>query len=524
MGRYVNPGCAGFERVLRGRYVDKTGLVARVSAVLGTPDGLICVSRPRRFGKSFAAESLVAYYSCGCDSRALFEGLEVSRDLSFDEHLNAYNVVRLDMTDIVHQAGSASVEKRVSELVVSELQELLPELGKRATLSDALYEAARLTGRKFIFVVDEWDAIFRVDADDATAQRAYVDFLRSLFKNASFTSEVVAGAYLTGILPIKKYGTQSALNDFREYTMISPGTFAPYVGFTEGEVRSLCDATGMNFDEVKRWYDGYELPNVGPVYAPGSVMRACSERSVGSYWSSSETFESLRSYIDMDFDGLQGKIARMVAGADELVNTLGFQNDMTSVSGADDVLTLLTHLGYLAYDGTSQTVRVPNEEVRREFALALREGGHPRLARMVRESDDLLSATIAGDEEAVAQGVARAHDSAVEPDWYNDEQALRFAVKLAFLTSIDRFARIEELPSGHGRADIVYLPRQRSMVPAMIVELKWDREPETALAQVRERNYPAVLHDWGGPVLLVGITYDSKTKEHTCRIERMRKE
>ena len=161
MGRYVNPGCAGFERVLRGRYVDKTGLVARVSEVLGTPDGLICVSRPRRFGKSFAAESLVAYYSCGCDSRALFEGLEVSRDPSFDEHLNAYNVVRLDMTDIVHQAGSASVEKRVSELVVSELQELLPELGKRATLSDALYEAARLTGRKFVFVVDEWDAISR---------------------------------------------------------------------------------------------------------------------------------------------------------------------------------------------------------------------------------------------------------------------------------------------------------------------------------------------------------------------------
>ena len=520
MGRYVNPGNEAFARILRGDYVDKTGLVALFDESLHTLDNLVCVSRPRRFGKTLAAEALAAYYSCGCDSRSLFDGLKISRSPLFEQHLNAFNVVRLDMTDIVHRAGAA-IESEVTALVVTELREELSSIPEGTRLSDALWAAARLTGRKFVFIVDEWDAIFRVRPDDIEAQRAYVDFLRSLFKNASLTADVFAGAYLTGILPIRKYGTQSALNDFREYTMVSPDRFAPYVGFTEADVEGLAARYSMDVAQLRGWYDGYELPAVGAVFAPSSLMEACKSGRVGSYWARTETFESLRAYIDIDLDGLQDTVARLVAGSDEPVNTLGFQNDLRSISSADDVLTLLVHLGYLAYDSASQTVRVPNEEVRLEFALALREGGHPELARMVRDADALLSATIAGDEDAVAAGVARAHDSAVGPDWYNDEQALRFAVKLAYLTSVDRFARIEELPSGHGRADIVFLPKARTRVPALVVELKWNRTPDTALAQVRNRSYPAVLRGWGGPVLLVGVTYDARTKEHSCKIERL---
>lgn len=522
MGRYLNPGNEGFRVILRDRYVDKTGLIARMNEVLEGPNKLVCVSRPRRFGKSFAAQSLVAYYSYGCDSRALFVGRDVSRDTSFEECLNAYDVVSLDITDIIHRLGTGShVAPVIQEEVISELREAYPGVCVDDDLGGALLSAVEHTGRKFVFVIDEWDAVFREAKDDEAAQREYVGLLRSIFKSNTVTARAIAGAYLTGILPIKKYGTQSAMNDFREYTMVLPARFAPYVGFSEDEVRVLCAEYEMDFELLRRWYDGYDLPGVGAVYAPNSVMQACQNHAVGSYWTSSETYESLRSFIDMDFDGLQACVARLVAGDDEPVNTLGFQNDMVSIANSDDVLTLLVHLGYLAYDEESGTVRVPNEEVRLEFALAVREGGHPELARMVREADALLSATIMGDEDAVAAGVARAHDSAIGPDWYNDEQALRLAVKLAYLTSVDKFARIEEMPSGHGRADVVFLPKRRTRVPAIVVELKWNKDAQTALDQIRDRNYPAVLRDYGGPVLLVGITYDAKNKGHACHIERL---
>ncbi len=522
MGRYVNPGDDGFRGILAERYVDKTGLIGLVNSAIGTYNKLVCVSRPRRFGKSFAAKSLVAYYGYGCDSHEHFEGLDISRDPSFEKHLNAYDVVYLDITDIIERLDTGPhVAPVIEREVLADLHDEYPHVFSDKNLGGALLSVAAHTGRKFVFVIDEWDAPFREAKDDIDAQREYVGLLRSIFKSGTVTDRAIAAAYLTGILPIKKYGTQSAMNDFREYTMVQPMRYAPYVGFTETEVRQLCDEYGMDFGEMRSWYDGYELPGVGAVYAPNSVMQACLNHSVGSYWSSSETYESLRAYIDMDFDGLQDRIARLLAGDNEPVNTLGFQNDLVNMRSADDVLTLLVHLGYLAYDEESSTVRIPNEEVRLEFALAVREGGHPVLARMVREADALLAATIAGDETAVAAGVARAHDSAVGPDWYNDEQSLRFAVKLAYLTSVDKFARIEELPSGHGRADVVFLPKRRTRVPALVVELKWNKDTESALNQIRSRDYPAVLREFGGPILLVGIAYDAKTKEHSCQIERL---
>ncbi len=289
----------------------------------------------------------------------------------------------------------------------------------------------------------------------------------------------------------------------------------------EEEVKELCEEHELDFQEMRRWYDGYELPRAGHVYSPYSVIKAVQNQEFGSYWTSTSSFDSLLTYIQGDFDGLQDTIAALVAGEYVPVNVRSFRNDMDDVRSADDVLTVLIHLGYLAYDKAAAMARVPNEEVRLEFVDALKETTHPTLAGMVASADKLLKDTLAGNEEAVAQDVARAHDSRLGPDWYNDEQALRFAVKLAYLTSVDRFAEIEELPSGHGRAGIVYLPRRYDRIPAMIVELKWDKEPSSALDQVRRRDYPKVLRNYGGPVLLVGITYSSKTKEHVCRIERL---
>lgn len=520
MGVYVNPGNEGFSLIRAGEYVDKTGLIALVNTSLGTTRRFVCVSRPRRFGKSFAAESLVAYYCCGCDSHGLFEGLAVASSPDYERHLNAYNVIHLDMTAFVGASG-ADIVPAVESALVRELREQWPLLPEDASLTESILGSVRASGLKFVFVIDEWDAVFREDKANASAQESYVRLLRLLFKNANFTPHAVAAAYLTGILPIKRYGTQSALTDFREFTMVRPGAYAPYVGFTANEVATLASRHGLDLEELRRWYDGYDLPGAGEVYAPYSVMQACENGVVDSYWTSSETYESLRTYIEMNFQDLQDDIVRMIGGESLPVDPGTFQNDLTSIRSRDDVLTLLVHLGYLVYEEGSRTVRIPNEEVRREFVRSVAASAHPRLVEAVRESDALLQSLIAGDEAAVAAGIQRVHDRETTPLFYNDEQSLRSVVKMALLSAIDEYARVEELPSDHGVAEVAYVPRSGSRLPALLVELKWNKPAQTALAQAHQRDYPQVLRDLGTPLVLAGITYDARTKRHDCTIERL---
>ena len=543
MGRYVNPGNEGFAKILRSRYVDKTGLISLFDTTLDTTEGLVMVSRPRRFGKSYAAQALAAFYSCGCDSRALFEGLEVTRREGWDAHLNQYNVVKIDMTEVIEAAGSADVVPTLREVLLSDLRAMLPNasvrhVGKGSSLKDALWDVVEATGRKFVFVIDEWDAPYRLTQDDTEAQDAYAEWLRALFKGLTFTPAVVAGAYMTGILPIKKYNHQSAVSDFWEYTMLDAAQYSPFVGFTDADVEDLCEEYGMSLTDVRRWYDGYRLSysedlGVGArprfrdreidVYAPYSLMRACVRRRTGSYWPSTETFDSLREYIDMDFDGLQGAVLRAVAGEELRLDPMSFQNDITSLRSAADVLTLLVHLGYLAYereDGTDVgRARVPNEEVRLELRRAIESSSHVEVARIVRDSIQLLHDLLAMDEEAVAAGIQRAHDGTCAPQFYNEEQALRAVVRAALIAAVDDWARIEELPSGHGLADVVFVPKRGSSKPALLVELKWNKPVKGALDQIHDRDYPQILRDLDVPVLLVGITYNAKSKKHVCRIE-----
>ena len=529
MGAYVNPGNEGFARMVSGDYVDKTGLIGLVNSVIGTPNSLVAVTRPRRFGKTFAAESLVAYYSRGCDSRALFEGLDISRDPGFGEHLNAYNVVRLDMTAF---RGAADVAGEVGRVILKDLRSALPSAGAGNEghpneLTSSLTDFVDATGRRFVFVIDEWDAPLRERRSKAS-QEAWVYFLRLLFKNATFTAKAVAACYMTGILPIVRYGTQSALSDFWEYTFLRPYAYAPYVGFTEGEVEWMAGRSGMDVGELRRWYDGYELryfdEAVGEhatvrCYAPYSVAKACANREVASYWADSEAFASLRLYVDMDFDGLQQSVVQAVGGAAVPVDVGKFDNDIHEVASRDDALTLLCHLGYLSYDARTSTARVPNEEVRAELRRAVSESRHARVAAIVRESDALLEATWDLDEDGVAAALARAHDGGCAHQFYNNEQALRAVVRAAYIAAADHYAEVQELPSGRGVADIAYMPRRGDPAPALLVELKWNRKPTAALDQVLERDYARALREWGGPVLLVGVTYDPKTREHSCRIE-----
>ena len=520
MGKYLNIGNDGFRAIRKGIYIDKTGMISFINSTLGTMDKLTCVSRPRRFGKSYAAKMLSAYYDKSCDSKELFENLAIAKTPEFSCYLNKYDVLYLDITLFI--AGANEIKNVVMDLqskVMEEVREMYPAVKQEQTLSETLYQIAETTGNKFIIIIDEWDALFREAKDNIDLQKEYLWLLRSLFKS-SLTDKMIEAAYITGILPIKKYGTQSALTDFHEYTMVQPEPLEVYVGFTEKEVRSLCTGSKLVFSEIQSWYDGYILGNNTHVYSPKSVLDAVRRNRLGSYWTQTETYESLKIYIDMDQDGLREAIVQMIGGAHWPVDIGTFQNDITSIKNKDDIFTLLIHLGYLTYDPEKKMVLIPNEEIRQEFIRAVLTGKHTEVAKLIKTSDALLKETLNMNGEAVAAAMEEVHSAGTAPLFYNDEQALRSVIKFAYISCIDEFLKIEELPTGIGYADVVYLPKKGSSMPILLIELKWDQTEEGAISQIKKKNYPQILEGFGSEILLVGINYNKKSKKHTCVIEK----
>lgn len=522
MGKYLNPGNAGFQSILKGIYVDKTGLIDYINSTLGTPSKLTCVSRPRRFGKSFAAKMLCAYYDKSCDSRELFQGLKIAESPFFEAHLNNYDVLYLDITWFI--AISESIEntlKNLQRAVIKELKDAYPNLinKEEKSLPMALSDVSEETGKKYIIIIDEWDALFRESKENQKQQEEYVQFLRGLFRS-SLTDKMVEAAYMTGILPIKKYGNQSALSDFKEFTMIQPKMLARYVGFTGMEVESLCEEYRMDFKEMERWYDGYTFSKEKAVYSPNSVMEAIRNEEFGTYWIETETYESLKAYIGINFDGLKEAVISMLGGERCRIDTGTFQNDMMTFKSKDDVLTLLVHLGYLAYDALTESVFIPNQEVKEEFIRAIKNGSSSELVKKIQDSDKLIEATLRMDGEEVARLIEKAHEINAAPRFYNNEQALRSVIRLAYISHVKNYMEFQELPGGNGYADIVYMPKKDSSKPLLLIELKWNKTAEGAIEQIRNKHYMQPIEDYGGDILLVGINYDGKSKHHECVIER----
>lgn len=524
MGNYINPGNSGFKRIINGDYVDKTGLIEIINARVDSPDGLVCVSRPRRFGKSYAADMLAAYYDCSCDSSPLFDHYNISASKDYGKYINCYNVIILDMAAIISEMKNQNIllEKLplyISKKLLDELKEIWPSCREIDNLNSYLIEVVQNDNREFVFIIDEWDAVIR-EVNDTAAQEQYLNFLRSWFKNRNFTPKVVAAAYMTGILPIKKDGSQSAVSDFKEFTILNPGSFTEYTGFTEEEVRKLCNENNMDFNLMKKWYDGYYYEGVGSIYNPYSVMETVKSGAYESHWQKTSVAENLTTYINMDIDGLQTEVLKLMADEPVKVNTRGFMNDFETFNSKEDVMTLLIHLGYLAYDRSTGIVRIPNEEIRLEFHDILENSKYTRLAELVRTSEKLLSDTLAGNEEAVANAIERVRETNYAPQYYNDEQALRYVIKFAYIICVDRFLRIEELPSGRGLADVVFIPKKDTAYPAIIIELKWNKDKEEAVSQIDEKKYASVLDGYAGEVVKVGLSYDEKSKIHGCRIEK----
>lgn len=527
MGNYLNPGNSGFAGIRNDVYIDKTGLIGLINQSIDTPRRLTCISRPRRFGKSFAAQMLSAYYDRTCDSSYLFDDLIIAQDARYREHLNQYNVIYLDMTGVIGETQITEIVPYMKRNIVRELAEVYPDLKIEESFVSTLIRAVELAGNKFIIIIDEWDAPIREAKNMPDVQRGYLEFLRSLFKNSSATAQIFAAAYMTGILPVKKDGSQSAISDFKEFTMIKPRQFGDYVGFTQKEVEYLCKRYHCDFSKMKQWYDGYSFRDVGSVYNPNSVMEAMRNEDFDSYWTETSAAESLMGYISLDFDGLSKTIAELIGGVEVKVNTNGFANDLVTFKNRDDVLTLLIHLGYLAYDEATGRVHIPNEEIRMEFAKTVRNVKRDDTIRRVRESDQLILDTVHMDEEAVAKQIEKIHaeESVLH---YNNEQALRSVIKRAYFSYEDEFIIFEELPSGDGYADVVYFPKKDSMMPALLIELKWNRSARGAIEQIKEKHYPEAIRRYGGELLLVGINYEKDApvgkRKHTCMIEKYKGE
>ena len=524
MGSYLNPGNNKFKRAVNSDiYVDKTGLIKYTNSIVDTLQSCVCVSRPRRFGKSMAADMLTAYYSKGCDSRELFSGLEIAKDESFEEHLNKYDTIFLNMQEFLSRSSNVKeLLERVEGKVIRELKKQYPdvELYDENDLAETMQDIFAESECPFIVIIDEWDCIFREFKHDKAAQEIYLDFLRDLLKD----KEYIYLAYMTGILPIKKYGTHSALNMFDEFSMIDPGPLAEYVGFTEKEVEALCQKYQMDINEIKNWYDGYSFEEVESVYSPKSVVSCVRLGKLGNYWNQTETFEALQIYIDMNFEGLRDDILSMIAGETVPVNTRSFTNDMTTFRTEDDVLTLLIHLGYLGYRYADKTVFIPNEEIRSEYVSAIAVSDWGEVSKALKNSADTLQAIWQGREEQVAEGIRQAHFETSHLQ-YNDENALSYTISLALYAARNFYTVHRELSGGKGFADIVYVPRKRFLdKPALVVELKWDKNAEGAIQQIKEKEYCRSLEEYKGNLLLVGINYDKKTQVHTCKIEQYRKE
>ena len=528
MGLFVNPDNRAFQDAINAEiYVDKTGLLEVTNRFLATPQKFICNSRPRRFGKSMAANMLAAYYSKGCDSHELFAGLVIEKNSDYEKYLNKFDVIHFDVQWCFKEAGSA--EKTVSfitQTILSELRDIygdiIPEHVKK--VSGALAYISAATGNKFVIIIDEWDVLIRDEAMNKDVQEEYIDFLRNLFKGIEPT-KFIALAYMTGILPIKKYKTQSALNNFLEYTMINPGPLASYVGFTKEEVTLLCQKYNIDFTELKRWYDGYLLGGYH-VYNPCAVINLIFQGNFQSYWTQTGTYESILPLINMDFDGLRSAIIDMLAGESVEVIPYFFQNDMVSFRDKDDVLTLLIHLGYLAYNQKRSQAFIPNEEIRFEFAMATKVNKWSELISFQKESRALLNAVLDYDTEAVSEMLEKIHNQYTSVIEYHDENSLSSVLTIAFLSTLDYYFKpVRELPTGRGFADFVYIPKPmyREDYPALVVELKWNKSAATALQQIKEKRYTESLRDYAGEILLVGINYDKKTKEHTCSIENVMK-
>ena len=553
MGNILNPvkdnSFIGLVKAKDSRvFVDKTDFIVKTNALLNTDGKFIAITRPRRFGKTVTAHMLSAYYSKGYVGQNIFDKLEIANKPSFAEHLNKYNVLYIDMNSIKdkyisYKADSSFYIEGVDDLVdflqfivIQELKQNqeyadqinnAPLVGKKSLLS-ALEVVCKYTSEKFIFIMDEWDLICREYRNEPELLEKFIEVMRGLFKSDKGQA-CFALAYLTGILPIKKYNSQSALNVFKEYNMLRPVPYEEYFGFTEEDVAKIVKLPQckISHQELKEWYEGYKLNGID-IYNPNSVVSAISDCKCKSYWSGTSSNEEVVRLINMDFQGIKEDIINLIEGDEVTFNCANFQNDMVTIKDKNDVFSLLVCLGYLGCSETKNQFRkvayVPNTEIKAVLMDIVREQNWYERMETIKRSENLLKAIRELDGTTVATIIQELHNSsAVSLLDYNDEESLTYCVMTGLLWStLDDYSYHREEQAGKGRVDLVYEPLTRRH-PLILIEFKYDGSTEEAIAQIKTQEYFKRYTKQYRDIIIVGINYSTKSKEHQCLIEKLDK-
>ena len=534
MGIYLNPNNENFKKITCADiYVDKTMMIKVLNRFMETAQEYVCVSRPRRFGKTIAGNMLAAYYSKGCDSRQLFEPYKISRDPCFETNLNKLNVIQIDMnSEFRNERETDKLLENLQDRIVEEFAEQFPDIdfGKRESVGNSILKAYSKKGEKFVIIIDEYDVLVRESVSQKLFDQ-YLDFLNGLFKSNTLRP-AIALAYITGILPVVRDRIQSKLNNFREYTILDAGKLAEFIGFTAPEVQALCTEYGADFEEFKGWYDGYRQRGY-EIYNPESVVMSLEDGACENYWGKTSTYAVIVDRIRANFEGTKEDVIRMLAGESVDVNVTRYMNTMTDFSTRGDVFTYLIHLGYLAYDREEKTCRIPNKEIQQEWFNAIEAvDDYAVTNRIIQASKELLAETLRLNAEAVARSLDESHIHVTSNRSYNNEDALQSAIYLSYIYALNKYTIIKE-PTSDMRetqflgkvacdrrfADVVFIPFVPG-IPAMIIELKRNGSTESAISQIRERRYFDSLSAYSGDLLFIGVNYDEAAKTHECRIER----
>ncbi len=496
-------------------FVDKSGIIEHFNKRIGTNSKFICITKPRRFGKTSVLNMLGAYYCKTYDSKNLFDTLEISRADTYKQHLNQYNVINLCLNALSDKGNTyEDYIELFKNSIRRDICKAYPHLANEEYYSISALLTA--TNDRFIFIIDEWDYIFSHELY-TEHHGDFLEFLRDLLKDKPY----VAFTYMTGVLPIKKYSMGSALNMFKEYTMLKDPFFEEYFGFTENEVETLCQKqSALTMDEIRDWYNGYQTRDGSRLYNPRSVVCALEDEACQSYWTRTGKMDEVLFFLKYNIGEVRDDVVKMVNGIPVRIDIVEeYSAGQTSPGSREDIYSAMIIYGLLSYsDGE---LRIPNKELMIEFQRALRDDDFGYVAELVRNSSEILDATLSKKGDIVASYLHNIHNSELPILKYNDENSLSCVVTLAYLSARNKYRVEREEKSGKGYVDFIFYPRRRNL-PGIIIELKADKTPQDALAQIQQKEYSEKLKKENvSAILAVGISYDTARKEHECLIEEI---
>ena len=498
-------------------FVDKTELIEKFNKIMDEHENrYVCITRPRRFGKSINAFMLASYYSKNLDTKNIFDNLKIAKCDSYEKHLNKHNVIFISFNAKNENfTNYADYKAYFRNGLINDLKTISPDIDENKPIGKIFEDVYSKTNEGFIFIIDEWDYIFNKGMCKDDEKENFLAFLENLLKDKSY----VEFAYMTGILPVAKYFSTSFCNMFDEYKILNDKTYDHYFGFTQSEVETLCAKQDkVSLEELQDWYNGYYTHDDVPLYNPRSVVFSLSRGYCDSYWTNTGKMDEIIECIKNNVGAVKDDILKMIEGNSVGILLSDFSTEKMDFVTREQILSAMVVLGLLSYHNDQLTI--PNRELRIKFADSLKNKVFNKIADIVQKSNEMLFATLNKDTKTMERLLREAHSNYTSILKYNNENSLSCVITLIYLTALKKYDIIREHPAGEGYADFVFKPYKRSD-PAFIIELKVDDTPDSAIRQIKDTNYMQTLDGYTGRKLAVGISYNKKDKKHFVKIEEL---